>query len=212
MKKTISILMIITMLTLFASCKAEKEALSLTGEPQLAPANKNESLIADVPIEEPKTEASTTDGKTAEQTTSKEIDEIVSRVLDELKKTTEATTEAVTVPENKTVALNVVTQRGEGTLTFTKVNIIYQYAGLSYGGIKLEYITSDKDAVVPILENSYCKGISGKTYKAGDIGGKDNIGIMSFYGITDFSDLSTVTLTYQFEGFDPVTVTFNIPV
>lgn len=207
MRRIISLIAIISILFAFTACKADKEALSLTGETQLAPANKNEPVVADVPIEETKTGASTTDGKTSEQTTAKEIDEIVSRVLDELKNTTEVTTEMVTIPENKTVPLNVATKRGEGSLVINSALLKYEF-----GEIVFNYNTSDENAYLPIARSCSLEGKSGKKYSAGVIGGKDNTGSMEFYGITDFTDLSTVTLTYQFEGFDPVTVTFNIPV
>lgn len=203
MRKCISLIIAMTMLFLFASCKAEKEALSLTGETKLAPANKNEPLVADAPIEEPKTEASTADGKTSEQTTSKEIDEIVSRVLDELRNTTEVTTEMVTTPENKTIPLNVETSKGDGNLTIKSAKLDYEFNRIIFN-----YTDTDSPNAVPVMDGIKLTGNSGKSYRV-QIAGN---GIFSFTGVTDFTDLSTVTLTYQFEGFDPVTVTFNIPV
>lgn len=116
----------------------------------------------------------------------------------------EATTKKM---EKKTIDLHVVTQRGEGTLTFVSAEFDYQN-----GILTLNYETSDKHAVPPKRgADMPLWGKSGKLYEGFSIGGKGSTGNMMYRGITDFSDLSTVTLTYAFEGYEPVTVTFDIP-
>ena len=108
--------------------------------------------------------------------------------------------------EDKTIALNIETQRGDGTLTFTGITLSFKRDTAIFS-----YETSDKKAVMPIENTTKCVGKSGKTYEADGFGGTGSKGQVWFPSITDFADLSTVTLTYAFEGFDPVTVTFDIP-
>ncbi len=160
--------------------------------------------------------------KTTETTkTTDAIDKKVSEALDEIDKakntaiseirkaattTTTITTTTTTVPEPKEIELNVETQRGEGTLTFIKAetkpdkNLIIFY-----------YETSEEKAKMPEVTKTFLTGKSGKKYGTDTFYGVGNKGQVHFQGITDFSDISTVTLTYAFEGFDPVTVTFDIP-
>ena len=122
------------------------------------------------------------------------------------KQTEARKTDTSTTLEPKVIALNSETKRGEGTLTFTTVTIRYDRNAAIFS-----YTTSDKNAIMPIESGTYCIGKSGTKYKAEGMGGKGDTGEIWFVGITDPTDLSTVTLIYAFEDMDPVTVTINIP-
>lgn len=178
--------------------------------------------------------------QTATQDTQSQIDELKSRLaalesqITELKNTTATTVKTqettsakpttsttattttttvaptTTVPPKKTIPLNVETKRGDGTLTFTSLQLDYKWHFVAFF-----YKTSAERAFVPDSEETFLTGKSGKRYENGGMGGisgkADDEGLMYFEDITDFSDLSTVTITYKFEKFDPVTVTFDIP-
>jgi len=108
--------------------------------------------------------------------------------------------------EPKTISVNIETKRGDGTLTFIKAE-----SKPFANEIIFYYETSDESAKMPDISKTFLVGKSGKKYTTDTFYGVGNKGQVHFQGITDFSDLSTVTLTYAFEGYDPVTVTFDIP-
>lgn len=110
--------------------------------------------------------------------------------------------------EKKYVPLNVVTKYGSNTLIFTELTT-------SYDESAAVFLYTDDDShrpeSVPNYGASFLVGKSGRKYKACSMGN----GMFCFERDdkekVDLSDLSTVTLTYAFEGFKPVTVTFDIP-
>ncbi len=174
-------------------------------------ANEDSSVMEDA--------AMTTTKTTETLKTIDEIDRKISEALDEIEKAkktaiseikkvaTSSTTAATTMaPEPKSVELNVKTQRGDGTLTFIKAE-----TRPATNQIIFYYETSDDLAKMPDIYKTVLIGKSGKEYKTQNFGGVGNKGDVWFDNITDFSDLSTVTLTYAFEGYEPVTVTFDIP-
>lgn len=112
--------------------------------------------------------------------------------------------------EEKIIELNIETQRGDGTLTIKSVRLYYN-ENIDKNIAAFSYETSDKIAAIPIEEQTKCIGKSGKTYVCKGMFGTGNKGEIHIYNVPDFSDLSTVTVTYAFEGYDPVTVTFDIP-
>lgn len=119
-------------------------------------------------------------------------------------------TTITTIPEPKEIELNVETVRGDGTLTFKSVKLYYNNT-IDKNMAVFSYETEDEKAIMPIEKDTVCIGVSGNPYEAKGMGGTGNKGEIHFYDITDFSDLSTVTLTYAFDGYDPVTVEFEIP-
>jgi len=122
-------------------------------------------------------------------------------------KTTEATYKKM---EEKSINLNVETIRGDGTLTFTSVKLSYnKYVRMNQ--VDFTYKTSEKRAIMPETKKTYLLDKNGTKYIADGMGGAGDEGKITFYDIPDENDLSTVTLTYAFEGYDPVTVTFDIP-
>lgn len=136
--------------------------------------------------------------------------EAISQIQQAATTTTVKATTTTAIPEPKTITLDVETRRGDGTLTFVKAE-----TRPNKNQIRLYYETSDETAKMPSVENGAISttltGKSGNKYYTDSFGGVGNKGDIIFDEITDFSDLSTVTLTYAFEGFDPVTVTFDIP-
>jgi hypothetical protein len=137
------------------------------------------------------------------------IDDIrteASKAVSEIKAAIPTTTTATTAPEPKEIALNVETQRGDGTLTFIKVETNPQKNEIIF-----YYETSDEKAVMPNSRETFLQDKNGAKYISVGGGGVGNSGKIHFYNITDYSDLSHVTLTYAFEGYDPVTVEFDIP-
>ena len=107
--------------------------------------------------------------------------------------------------------IDVKTMRGDKELTFKAVETAPEYNRIKF------YFTVDGERIIlPNMGQTKLVGKSGAVY-AYEGGGElmtEKYGCnqdMAFNGITDFSDLSTVTLTYAFEGYDPVTVTFDIP-
>lgn len=149
------------------------------------------------------------EGKKAIQT---EVSKGIAAIQAETTTTTQATTTTTqatttTMQNPKAISLDVKTVRGEGTLTFIKVETNPQKNEIIF-----YYETSDEKAVMPNSRETSLQDKNGAKYISVGGGGVGNSGKIHFYNITDFSDLSTVTLTYAFEGFDPVTVTFDIPV
>lgn len=179
--------------------------------------------------------------QTATQDTQSQIDALKSKVsalesqVTELKKTTAATvktqgttsvkptasTAATTTttttapttivpPEDITIPLNVETKSGNVTLTFTSAKLNYKLRRVTF-----YYETNREKAIMPELPGTFLIGKSGERYECGGMGCKPGEGHIDFKGIADFSDLSTVTLTYISDLFaeklDPVTVTFDIP-
>lgn len=124
--------------------------------------------------------------------------------------TTQATT-TTTMQESRTIQIDVKTVRGDKNLIFKAVETVPEYNRVKF------YFASDEERIIlPDRIQTNLVGKSGKVY-AYEGGGQlmsEKYGCkqdMAFSNITDFSDLSTVTLTYAFEGYDPVTVTFDIP-
>lgn len=122
------------------------------------------------------------------------------------KTTSETASAPMTVQEPMTIPLNIETRRGDGTLTFIKVETKPETNEAVF-----YYETSDEIAKMTNIRETFLIGKSQKKYKPNSFGGVGNKGDIIFQNITDFSDLSTVTLTYAFDGYDPVTVTFDIP-
>ena len=149
------------------------------------------------------TVATTTTETTA--TTKKLIQQI--QVAEIITTTKQLTTEVtIKVNEDKIIPLNVETKRGEGTLTFIQLKIKPETSEAIF-----YYETSDEQSKMTNIKETSLVGKSKNKYKSDSFGGTGNKGDIIFQNITDFTDLSTVTLTYAFEGFDPVTVTFDIP-
>mgnify|MGYP000855919598 CR=1 FL=1 len=140
------------------------------------------------------------EGKKAIQT---EVSKGIAAIQAETTTTTQATT--TTMQNPKAISLDVKTVRGEGTLTFIKVETNPQKNEIIF-----YYETSDEKAVMPNSRETSLQDKNGAKYISVGGGGVGNSGKIHFYNITDFSDLSTVTLTYAFEGFDPVTVKIDI--
>ena len=141
---------------------------------------------------------------------SKAISEIQSVAETAMKTTTtiEPTT-TTTAPEPKMVELDIQNVFGdkEYLLRITSATRRYDYNILVFSFT----IDTKKSRLSPDRSRSCLIDKSGMEYKLDGFwhgGGKGEIG---FQNITDFSDLSTVTLTYAFEGYDTVTVTFDIP-
>jgi hypothetical protein len=125
-----------------------------------------------------------------------------------------------TIMPVKTVSLNVESKNDIGILKFVEAKIDYEY-----GLLKL-FFTLEADRIFEFdYDNIACKDKNGKMLSKVTYGGlidtitkKDeglilvNNGSMFFGKVDDATDLSTVTVTYAFEGYDPVTVTFDIPV
>ncbi|HHW45289.1 MAG TPA: hypothetical protein GXX17_00050 [Clostridiales bacterium] len=116
------------------------------------------------------------------------------------------------IPESKTIPLDVVTNRGDEILRFTAVTFRYDRnaAVFSYE-IEPEDKNQELVAAMPIEAGTKCIGKSGIEYKAEGMGGVNDKGEIWFVGIDNFNDLASVTITYAFEGYDPVTVTIDIP-
>jgi len=124
-----------------------------------------------------------------------------------------------TIMPVKTVSLNVESKNDIGILKFVEAKIDYEY-----GLLKL-FFTLEADRIFEFdYDNIACKDKNGKMLSKVTYGGlidqrtkKDeglilvNNGSMFFGKVDDATDLSTVTVTYAFEGYDPVTVTFDIP-
>ena len=126
--------------------------------------------------------------------------------------TTTAAPTTTVPPEKITIPLNVETKRGDGTLTFTKLEIMSgRKAFIFYFAIE----SDEKLGIMPEPKSTFLIGKSGRKYEASSMGGNNKNGAIAFIGAdrecVDLSDLPTVTLTYAFKGFDPVTVTFDIP-
>ena len=114
--------------------------------------------------------------------------------------------------EPKIIPLNIVTKRGEGTLKFIKFETRPNLNKVTfYNEVIFYYETSEKKAKIPDSLKTFLYDKNGKKYTTDNFGGVGTTGDIRFQNIPDFSDLSTVTITYVFEDFDHVTVTFDIP-
>jgi hypothetical protein len=143
-----------------------------------------------------------------------QINSVVSEAIQQIESKVAEKTSSVAPMESKSalhsavdVPLNVETQRGDGTLTFVR----FETRPDSDEAV-FYYETSEPRAKMPVVGQTLLVGKSGTEYKTDTFYGTGNKGQVAFQNITDFSDLSTVTLTYTFEGFDPVTVTIEIPI
>lgn len=137
------------------------------------------------------------------------------------------TTTAKTTEPYKILQLNnVMSNYSGGTLKFTKAKIDY-----GRGAIELycRQVSHEREGEHFDLSRTYivdAKGNKLDCFSGMGLGGHkfiydkgDNDKIVGFekdtgmqFRYANENDLSTVTLTYAFEGFDPVTVTFDIPV
>jgi|GEM_PF-6650022 len=124
---------------------------------------------------------------------------------------TTSTTDSALNAEPKTILINVHTMRGDKALILKAVETVPQY-----NRIKFYFATEEEHIVLADIKMTKLRDKRGNVY-AYEGGGQlmaEQYGCnqdMAFAGITDYSDLSTVTLTYAFEGYEPVTVTFDIP-
>lgn len=201
MRKLITVFILAALV--FAGCSkvahTDSRKPAAEGEPSMTEAKSN----MDVEFEG-KLKAIDDMGKQVIDDIRTEASKAISEIRELIPTTTKATT--TTLPQPKEIELNVETQRGDGTLTFIKVEFNYKYnVAIFY------YETSETKPANPIPQETACTDVKNRTYEADGMGGTGNKGKISFSDITDFSDLSNVTLTYAFEGYDPVTVTFNIP-
>ena len=157
------------------------------------------------------TTTATVAATTAETTvTTKKPIQQQAQVAEIITTTKQPTTEATTkVNEDRTIPLSAETTRGDEKLTFKAVRLYYNDM-INKNMAVFSYETESKTAALPIESQTKCIGLSGKSYEAKGMGGTGNKGEIHFYNVPDFSDLSTVTLTYAFVGFDPVTVKIDI--
>lgn len=126
------------------------------------------------------------------------------------------------IPEPKTIMLDVVNESELGNMHFKSVKINYEYGSLEFSyTLKSDVFTSSP---IPNSKDTACT-VSGEELNCGSLGGKgktiysedgtpigyEGDGVMSFYKFSDNADLSSVTITYAFEGYDPVTIEIDIP-
>lgn len=122
-------------------------------------------------------------------------------------------------PAPKTIALNVPTTNSAGTLTFTSARVDYENKA-----VELNYslnIPSPTFKLNPILDSASTKSVdkvgsnlkSGSSWLKGQHGdqGYQGTGQLGFYGFSDPSDISSITVTYKFKETDPVTVKIDLP-
>lgn len=116
---------------------------------------------------------------------------------------------ATVVQEPITVSLDVDSYFGdkEFIMHLTSVTRRYDYNVLVFSFS----IDIKKEQLVPDRTKSYLIDNTGTKYELDGFWHGSGKGEIGFKDIYDNSDLSTVTLTYAFEGYDPVTVTFDIP-
>lgn len=123
------------------------------------------------------------------------------------------------IPEPKTIPLDIVSETDIFKLTFTSVTINYEHKSINF-----KYDLSSTVYLIHEFEKNKCVDKSGKELNRGIIGGGGtnwneerteftgkncNIG---FYGFSDPANIETVTLTYAFEGYDPVTLEIDLSV
>ncbi len=155
---------------------------------------------------------------------SEAIQQIESKVAEQ-KQVTSIPVESKSVlqtPEPFDVALSVESPAGFGNVVFTGANISYYENNVT---VEFKYsVTTDKK-LRP--KSAYGVDKNGNRMTMGQFSttpssiNRDSAGtvteysyvdnIISLYGPASEIDLSTVTLTYTFEGYEPVTVTFDIP-
>lgn len=122
-----------------------------------------------------------------------------------------------TVPEPKTIPLNIVSETDVFKLTFESVKINYEYKSVNF-----KFVLSSTDTLMFDYARFKCTDKNGKVLQRGSIGGTigwkgdrtefvGNDCNMEFSGFDDPADIETVTLTYAFEGYDPITLTIDIP-
>lgn len=131
-------------------------------------------------------------------------------------KTTTIATTTTTIPEPKTIELNVESESDGLKFTLAKANYEHGYIDFYYS------IETDKRLLpgTATLEDSQGDKLTLSRYGATPhkVPKKDGEKyeykdcVIGFQGLTPEHDLSHVTLTYAFEGYDPVTVEFDIPV
>lgn len=188
-----------------AGCGANPEGIEGTG------------TTADEVITTTETEATTT------TITTSATPSTTSNPAAKIQQATTTRTEATKkLPEEKEIPIDVKVQNPFGEISFYKAKTGHD---LQYVSIVFSYkLTADK-RIYPVTvkaidknDNEYSMLIFGatpsKTFKNenGEIIGyeyDDTMGV--FKKISDNIDLSHVTLTYAFEGYDPVTVEFDIP-
>lgn len=150
----------------------------------------------------------------------KQIEEKTASALNQIKQQTES--EVITKKmEPKTIALDIKSESPVGEMAFTSAKISYDN---TYAAIIFSYTLSSDKRIYPNTASAIDKnqnlfsllsfGANPKNIKDADgatIGYEYNDEIGVFGTLNDTIDFSTVTLTYAFEGYDPVTVTFDIP-
>jgi hypothetical protein len=134
-----------------------------------------------------------------------------SKAISEIKEAVATTT----APPPKEIALNL-TNKSDG-LKFALVKVNYEY-----GYVDFYYSIESEKRLLPgtaTLEDNQGNKLTLSRFgatpykipKKEDEKYEFKDCVIGFQGLTTEHDLSTVTLTYAFEGFDPVTVTFDIP-
>ena len=147
------------------------------------------------------------------------IDEAVTTAISQIETTKSQTTDPTTTkyvvtetmayPEPIVVPLNVTTLSDFATIRITSARFSYEYNTL--------YMTYDVEYKVETrpqndMTRTTCFDKTGRQLRYVTFGDSGNKGTIIFSHITDPADLSTITLTYAFEGYDPVTVTIDIPI
>jgi len=146
-----------------------------------------------------------------------------SKAISEIRELIPTTTKTITtttkvMPASKTIELNVASESAQGKVIIKSVYVDYHY-----GTLWFKYNVDLTQKLNLDMDSFKCTTKSGKVLSWGarsipSLAEKDGRWIsvgegsnMEFYGFDSPEDASTVTLTYAFEGYEPVTVTFDIP-
>lgn len=143
--------------------------------------------------------------------------EKIQSTAQETQKTVASESTVSTVPEPKTIPLNIVSETDVFKLTFESVKINYEYKSVNF-----KFVLSSTDTLMFDYARFKCTDKNGKVLQRGSIGGTigwkgdrtefvGNDCNMEFSGFDDPADIETVTITYAFEGYEPVTLTIDIP-
>ena len=201
---------IILIVAIFSSCGAQPkrfvDSTTTVGDTM--------SNITDTSIDEKLTEALTK----IETTTTESIKRIQQTASDYTQTTTlnpttqtKIRTTASTQPVQKFYNVNnIESSRGDGRIKFMSVRTDTEYNRITFYYDILDYGTNKH--LMPDYTRAKLIDKTGVEYSCIGFGEANRKGDIEFR-VTDFdhADFSTVTLTYAFEGYDPVTVTFEIP-